>query len=51
MLEISRTDIVSTEIMNFNAADRFIKLPITQYMELLGITPNGINQCRKQPKI
>ena len=27
--------------MEFDVADRFIKLPITQYMDLLGITPNS----------
>ena len=40
MLDISRTDIISTDIMKFDAAERFIKLPITEYMNLLGITPN-----------
>ena len=41
MLDISRTDVLSTNIMEFDVADRFIKLPITQYMDLLGITPNS----------
>jgi len=41
MLDISRTDILSTDIMEFDVADRFIKLPISQYMNLLGITPNS----------
>ena len=40
MLDISRKDIISTDIMQFDAAERFIKLPITEYMNLLGITPN-----------
>jgi len=41
MLEISRTDILNTEIMEFDQAERFIKLPIEEYMNLLGITPNS----------
>ena len=41
MLDVSRTDIVSSELMNFDTAERFIKLPISEYMNLLGITPNS----------
>jgi len=41
MLDISRTDVLSTNIMEFDVADRFIKLPIIEYMNLLGITPNS----------
>ncbi len=40
MLDVSRTDIMSSELMNFEAAERFIKLPISEYMNLLGIEPN-----------
>ena len=40
MLDVSRTDILSSEIMNFDTAERFIKLPISEYMNLLGIEPN-----------
>jgi len=40
MLDVSRTDIESSELMNFDATERFIKLPISEYMNLLGITPN-----------
>ena len=40
MLDVSRTDILSSEIMKFDTADRFIKLPISEYMNLLGIEPN-----------
>jgi len=39
MLEISRDDVVSTELVEYPKDERFIKLPIQQYMELLGITP------------
>ena len=40
MLEISRKDIEPTDLMNFGE-NRFIKLPIDGYMELLGIEPNS----------
>ena len=40
MLEISRKDIAPTDLMNFGE-NRFIKLPIDGYMELLGIEPNS----------
>ena len=41
MLDISRTDIISDELMKFDQAERFIKLPIQSYMDLLGIEPNS----------
>jgi len=41
MLDVSRTDIISSELMNFETAERFIKLPISEYMNLLGIEPNS----------
>ena len=41
MIEISRKDVISTDIMEFDAASRFIKLPISHYLELLGTTPNS----------
>ena len=41
MIDISRTDIVSDSFMDFPAADRFIKLPIDSYLDLLGIQPNS----------
>ena len=41
MLDVSRTDIISSELMNFDATERFIKLPISEYMNLLGIEPNS----------
>ena len=40
MIEISRTDIVSNYLMDVEQESRFIKLPITEYLELLGIEPN-----------
>jgi hypothetical protein len=39
MLEISRSDVRSDELVEYPKDERFIKLPIQQYMELLGITP------------
>lgn len=41
MLKISRPDISSTEITNYPVEDRFIKLPIKKYLDLLGIKLNG----------
>ena len=41
MLDISRKDIIGTEIMEFDAASRFIKLPIAHYLDLLGTVPNS----------
>ena len=37
MLTISRSDVNCDEIAEFDAATRFIKLPITNYLKLLGI--------------
>ena len=41
MLDVSRTDIVSNSFMDFPTSERFIKLPIDSYLDLLGITPNS----------
>ena len=53
MLETSRTDVESDFLMTFDD-DRFIKLPINSYMELLGIEPNttqnSIINCMNNPK-
>ena len=40
MIDISRKDILSDSLMQFND-DRFIKLPIEGYLDLLGIEPNS----------
>ena len=40
MIELSRSDIVSDYLMEFDKEKRFIKLPINSYLELLGIEPN-----------
>ena len=40
MIELSRSDIVSDYLMEFDKEERFIKLPISSYLELLGIDPN-----------
>ena len=41
MLDISRKDVISTDIMEFDSASRFIKLPISHYLDLLGTVPNS----------
>jgi phage terminase large subunit len=41
MLKVSRPDISTTEIQDFMVHERFIKLPIDKYLELLGMTLNG----------
>ena len=41
MLDISRTDVLGDSFMEFPTADRFIKLPIDSYLDLLGIQPNS----------
>ena len=41
MIEISRTDIENTHLMELQPEDRFIKLPIMGYLDLLGIEPNS----------
>ena len=40
MIEISRSDIVSDYLMEYHDDERFIKLPIESYLQLLGIIPN-----------
>lgn len=39
MLTISRPDVRSDAIQDFTASERFIKLPIGRYLELLGVEP------------
>ena len=38
-VEISRRDIISDEIVELGSEARFLKLPITPYMDLLNVTP------------
>jgi len=40
LIEISRSDIVSDYLMDIAPENRFIKLPIEGYLDLLGIEPN-----------
>ena len=40
MIEVSRKDIVYNDLDVYNSEERFIKLPIHGYLDLLGITPN-----------
>ena len=37
MLEISRADVIGTELMSYTPEERFIKLPVPSYLDLLGI--------------
>ena len=39
MLEISRKDVTDSKLMSYDPEVRFIKLPVTGYLDLLGITP------------
>jgi len=41
MIKISRADIISSHIVDYDPATRFLKLPVEPYLELLGITPLG----------
>lgn len=41
MIEISRADIVHDYLMELSPENRFIKLPIEGYLDLLGIEPNS----------
>lgn len=41
MLTISRGDVRSDVIQDFPQSDRFLKLPIEKYLELLGVEPIG----------
>ena len=38
-VEVSRADIVTEGLQHFVAKDKFLKLPVDGYLELLGITP------------
>ena len=46
MLNISRPDIEFEQITDFSAKDRFIKLPIENYLKLLGISDTVNNPQR-----
>jgi len=38
-IEISRKDIVSSEIVELDSADRFLKIPVEPYLDMLNIEP------------
>ena len=38
-VQISRQDIVSGEIFDLQSETRFLKLPVNEYLDLLGVTP------------
>jgi hypothetical protein len=37
-IQISRADIVSDYFLDYSEADKFLKLPVEPYLELLNIT-------------
>ena len=39
MIEVSRQDIIPDYLLDYPAADKFLKLPVEPYMDLLGIQP------------
>ena len=39
MLEISRSDVVGSQLMNYSTEERFLKLPVEGYLDLLGVDP------------
>ena len=39
MLEISRKDVPEGGLVSYSSEDRFIKLPVMPYMDLLGVIP------------
>ena len=38
-IEVSRLDIISEKLVDSQSETRFLKLPVTQYLELLGVSP------------
>jgi hypothetical protein len=38
-IEVSRADIISEKLVDLQSETRFLKLPVTQYLELLGVSP------------
>lgn len=41
MLKISRDDVSSTELQEFPVEERFLKLPVDKYLDMIGIEPIG----------
>tara|TARA_R100000479_G_scaffold175988_1_gene128589 strand:+ start:289 stop:1593 length:1305 start_codon:yes stop_codon:yes gene_type:complete len=38
-VQVSRADIISEELLDLQSETRFLKLPVTQYLDLLGVSP------------
>ena len=38
-VQVSRADIISEDLVDLQSETRFLKLPVTQYLELLGVSP------------
>jgi PBSX family phage terminase large subunit len=41
LIEISRKDVLSDKLVDYNSETRFIKLPINGYLDLLNVEPNS----------
>ena len=39
MLELSRKDVTADHLMEYDPEDRYLKLPVDSYLNLLGIDP------------
>jgi len=54
MLEISRADVLGEELLEYSPENRFIKLPVTPYLDLLGVDPiasqKGVINAINNPK-
>ena len=54
MLEISRADVLGEELLEYPSESRFIKLPVTPYLDLLGVDPiaslKGVINAINNPK-
>tara|TARA_Y100000004_G_scaffold124158_1_gene139627 strand:+ start:2293 stop:3594 length:1302 start_codon:yes stop_codon:yes gene_type:complete len=54
MLEISRADVLGEELLEYSPESRFIKLPVTPYLDLLGVDPiasqKGVINAINNPK-
>tara|TARA_Y100000389_G_scaffold34137_1_gene29026 strand:- start:2600 stop:3904 length:1305 start_codon:yes stop_codon:yes gene_type:complete len=38
-VEVSRADVITEKLVDLQSETRFLKLPVTQYLELLGVSP------------
>ena len=38
-VEVSRADVITEKLVDLQSETRFLKLPVAQYLELLGVSP------------